>query len=178
MFVQEKKYRRFTAVLCVLGIILMLSHLALHSRFPLKYNDIIIEASQRHGVAPSLVHAVIFAESGFNASAVSSAGAMGLMQLMPRTAAFAAEQLGIEFKEEKLFDPAFNINLGVFYLARLLRRFPTQRDAIAAYNAGEGNVSNWLARDLNRIPFPETRRYVARVTRAQWVYRTFRGVAE
>jgi len=132
-------------------------------------------ASETHNIEPSLIYAVILSESGFDRYAVSSAGAMGLMQIMPSTAEYIARERGIEFSEEMLFDPAINIDFGTYYLARMFRRFGNQKEALAAYNAGEGNVSAWRASDLDRIPFRETRDYVRRVTFARRIYR-FLGV--
>jgi Transglycosylase SLT domain len=120
------------------------------------------EASARHGVDYELLQALIATESGFNARAVSSKGAVGLMQLIPPT----AERYGVRADknaaiEQKLTDPATNIRAGARYLSDLIRLFPGQLElAIAAYNAGEGAVQ----RAGNRIPnYPETRNYVKTV---------------
>ena len=137
--------------------------------YPRRYGDIVSEACARHEVEPALVYAVIFAESKFDPSAVSRRGAKGLMQLMPATAAWCAQKIGITYDETKLAEPAYNVNLGVYYLSYLLNRF-SERDAIAAYNAGEGNVLSWRARNLKDIPFPETAAYVKKVDRAKWWY--------
>ena len=171
MFKDYLKKYRVTAVLCFVGAVLILSTSFIYVRFPRKYCDIIALASAEHNIEPSLIRAVIFAESGFDSNAVSRAGAVGLMQIMPATAEYIARQRGIEFSQNMLLGPATNIDFGAYYLARLLRRFGNQREALAAYNAGEGNVSNWRALDLERIPFRETRNYVVRVGWAQRVYR-------
>jgi len=160
---------------CIVCALLIGVLVFVHFRFPKRYCDIITMASETHNIEPSLIYAVILSESGFDRYAVSSAGAMGLMQIMPSTAEYIARERGIEFSEEMLFDPAINIDFGTYYLARMFRRFGNQKEALAAYNAGEGNVSAWRASDLDRIPFRETRDYVRRVTFARRIYR-FLGV--
>jgi len=165
---------KVTRFLAVLGILLIGSQLFLWVHFPTRYNDIIAAAAEKHNIAPSLIHAIIYAESGYDKNAVSRVGAVGLMQLMPATAVFAAELLDLQFDESMLKDPEYNIKLGVFYLSRLLRRFDLH-NAVAAYNAGEGNVARWIAEGREEIPFRETRNYVRRVFRVQRVYQ-FLGV--
>ena len=108
--------------------------------------------ARQYRLDPELVHAVITVESAYDAKAVSRAGAMGLMQLMPAT----AERFGVDDP----FSPIANINAGARYLRILLNKFGTIQLALAAYNAGEGRVRS--AR--NTIPnIPETRRYVVSV---------------
>lgn len=120
-------------------------------------------AAQAHHVEYPLLLALITAESGFDATAVSPKGAMGLMQLMPAT----ARRYGVvpDHKanlQKKLFDPKTNINAGTRYLRDLIEMFPGRTDlALAAYNAGEGAVQ----RAGNKIPnYPETQNYVRTVT--------------
>lgn len=114
------------------------------------YAEIVLAAAQRHGVDPLLVHAVIETESAYRADAISSQGALGLMQLMPAT----VEDLGVDDP----YDPATNIDAGTRYLRSLLDKFGT-RGALAAYNAGEAAV-----RRFNGVPpYRETRYFVGRV---------------
>ncbi len=131
------------------------------------------------GVDPSLVYAVMKAESGFCEDAVSQAGAIGLMQLLPSTAEFICDKRGLEFFPEKLKEGAYNVKLGCFYLAYLTERFSDIQTVIAAYNAGEGVVSKWLEDDsvsldgvrLYVIPYPETAQYVKKVEKFRKIYR-------
>jgi soluble lytic murein transglycosylase-like protein len=110
------------------------------------------EAAQKYGLAPQLIEAVIRAESGFRVDAVSVAGAQGLMQLMPAT----AKDLGVT----NPFDIRQNIDGGTRYLRQMFDLFDGDaRLALSAYNAGPGNVQKYGG----DVPFPETRRYVARV---------------
>ena len=132
----------------------------------------ILYASASYNVDPLLITAVMETESHFYMGAGSSAGAIGLMQLMPQTAAWIARQLGESFTKDDLYDPAFNIRYGVWYLAELEREFGGNDIlALAAYNAGRGNVRDWMERwhwnntfnEIEAIPYPETRLYVRRV---------------
>lgn len=138
-------------------------------RYPNSYEDIIQEYSEEFNVDSHLVKGVIWAESKFKQRAVSSAGACGLMQLMPATAEWCAGVIGIEYSGDIIFDERINIRLGVFYLSYLLSKFD-EPNAIAAYNAGEGNVTIWQKDGLKSPPFKETRDYVGRVFGAKKVY--------
>lgn len=120
------------------------------------------EASREHGVEFELLQALIATESGFDPTAVSPKGAVGLMQVMPAT----AERYGVRadarrLVAEKLFDPRTNVRTGTRYLRHLIRLFPGRLElALAAYNAGEGAVQ----RAGNRIPnYRETQNYVKTV---------------
>jgi len=139
-------------------------------RYPVRFTDYIEKHAQEFNVDFHLVQGVIWTESKVNPNAVSHVGAVGLMQLMPETAKWASEKLGIEFSHDKLYEPDFNIKLGTFYLSFLLQRFDT-RNALAAYNAGQANVFRWQAENREEIPFKETREFVQRVERAKRVYR-------
>jgi soluble lytic murein transglycosylase-like protein len=120
-----------------------------------QYDASINEHSTRMGVSADLVRAVIQVESAFNPKAVSTKGAMGLMQLMPAT----AQELGVD----NPFEPDQNIRGGVAYLKRLLVRYDNRVElALAAYNAGMGNVEKYG----DVPPFAETRNYVKKITGA------------
>jgi hypothetical protein len=127
-----------------------------------RYKPMIESASKAHGVEVALVHAVITAESGYNAGAVSRAGARGIMQLMPDT----ARRFGVQ----NIMDPAQNIQGGVKYLRELLTLFHGDKElAVAAYNAGE----NAVIRHGHRIPpYTETVNYVPKVL---GIYRKFQS---
>lgn len=147
------------------------------SMYPLRYEDEITTSASAHGVDPYLVAAVIRSESSWDPEASSHQGARGLMQLMPETAQdMVAKGLvdGKRYSYENLEDPAINIEYGCAYLSYLLTYFNGATDrAIAAYNAGMGNVDGWAKQDKllhNAITFPETQAYLVRVNMAKARY--------
>ncbi|MDA7747054.1 lytic transglycosylase domain-containing protein [Psychromonas sp.] len=117
-----------------------------------KYHPLIVAAASKHKLEPEFLHAVITAESSYQHEAVSSAGAKGLMQLMPVT----AERFGVDDP----FDPEQSIYAGALYLQKLLKEFKSKDLALAAYNAGEGTVRRY---NKQIPPYPETQRYVVKV---------------
>jgi soluble lytic murein transglycosylase len=150
-------------------------------RYPLAYWDLIQQKTQERGLDPHLVLALIRQESLFNARARSPAAALGLMQLIPPTAARVAKQIGLPAPtQEKLFEPELNITLGTQYLKDLMERYSNNWfKAIAAYNAGEAAVDRWekeivtddIEEFVERIPYLETRGYVKLVLRNHRIYK-------
>ena len=141
---------------------------------PLRHDDVIRLESRDHGVDAALIAAVINVESGFR-DRTSVADARGLMQVTPDTAN-DIERLsgGTEFELEDLSDPDVNIAYGTFYLRELLNRYDdSEVAALAAYNAGPGNVDDWGGSDLELgdIEFPETHAYVEEVLDKRDSYR-------
>jgi soluble lytic murein transglycosylase len=127
-------------------------------------------AAEEH-LDAALLAAVIESESKFNTNARSSAGAVGLMQLTPRTAkGIALYTGGSRFRVSDLTDPEINIRYGAWYLRHLLNKYRDERLALAAYNAGEQNVDAWQQAHEG-IQFAETRDYVGRVERLKKIYR-------
>jgi soluble lytic murein transglycosylase len=145
---------------------------------PLTNADVIREQAADKHLDPALIAAVIYAETKFDPRR-SSAGAEGLMQILPQTAEFLARRSGATtFTVADLGTPSVNIAYGSYYLRYLLDRYHGVRVlALAAYNAGEANVDRWLAAAAGHrftaadIGFPETRAYVATILRAQKDYR-------
>jgi soluble lytic murein transglycosylase len=139
-------------------------------RYPLEYENIIRGHAQNYDLDPALLAAVIYRESKFDPNARSSSGAIGLMQLLPDTAkGIALHTGGGKFVVSDLNDPEINIRYGSFYLRRLMRKYGDTRLALAAYNAGQANVDEWIAEDKG-IEFPETRQYVDEVMDLRDVY--------
>jgi soluble lytic murein transglycosylase len=122
-----------------------------------------------------LILAVIHTESRFREDAVSSSGAVGLMQVMPGTGQWMADRLGLTgYSAEKLYEREWNLTIGISYLHYLRQQFGNIVQALAAYNAGPNRVQGWLDTGdwdgsqamLDDIPFTETRDYVKRVLKA------------
>ena len=156
---------------------------AWRAAFPLPYESSVRSAAQRNQVDPMLVAGLIRQESAFESNAMSRAGAVGLMQVMPKTASKLARQLKVRYARARLTDPGYNLQLGSRYLAGLIRSFRTPEAALAAYNAGEDRVEQWKAGQnyhetaefVESIPFTETREYVQIVSRNAEVYRQIYG---
>jgi soluble lytic murein transglycosylase len=148
----------------------------LRIQYPLAYEPIVRGHARNYGLEPALVAAVIYQESKFQADAESESGAVGLMQVRPETAeGIALRTGGSAFEPDDLYDPELNVRYGCWYLRHLLRKYDDQRLALAAYNAGQANVDEWL-REEKGIAFAETRHYVRRVERLQEVYRDAYGL--
>ncbi|MCL1877756.1 MAG: lytic transglycosylase domain-containing protein, partial [Defluviitaleaceae bacterium] len=168
--------KKFLITVLILILIVTAGVMAINFRYPVRHMDIIRENAGE--LEPSLILAVIMAESSFRENAQSHAGAQGLMQLMPATAEDIASQMGLDFNQNDVWMPEINIAMGSFYLNRLYSQFGCIEVALAAYNAGQGNVNNWLANPelshdgetLDAIPFRETANYVQRVRQAQRIY--------
>lgn len=166
--------KKFLVILLILISVVFAACACIKLRFPLKYAENVKNSAARYNLDESLVFAVIKAESGFDKEKVSSKGAVGLMQIMPKTAEYVSK----EFFSERKFDltnPGDNIELGCFYLAYLAEKFDNREEILAAYNAGEGNVKLWknrVKRSLTEkdIPFLETKRYVNKVARYCKIY--------
>jgi len=150
------------------------------SRYPLKDYGVIRQDAANYGLEPAFVCAVIHTESKFRENAVSAKGASGLMQITRPTADWIAEQIGLNnYSYDDIFDPTLNVRLGCWYLSWLLERYGGDENlALAAYNAGIGNVDKWLqspayssdGNSLDIIPFQETRDFVRRVEASEKVY--------
>ena len=149
--------------------------------YPLRYSDYIIKYSGKYHVDPYLVMSVIWVESKYNCDATSQKQARGLMQITPETGEWIAGKMGIkDYKDELLYDPNINIQIGCWYLNNLHKQFNGDiKLVLAAYNGGMGNVRKWLKDDkyskdgknLDYIPFKETREYVEKVLDAYKEYK-------
>lgn len=145
--------------------------------------EALIEANaDRYSLSKELLQAVILTESKYNTHAVSSTGAVGVMQLMPDTAQWISEESGLPARD--LRNPEENIPLGSWYLEFLIHKYDGNLVlALAAYNAGRGNVDDWMETngwppdyaDISGIPFPETREFVRSVIQSRDRLREQRG---
>ncbi len=149
--------------------------------YPLKYEEYVYKYAEKYDVDPLFVMAIIKTESNFNEKVVSKSGAKGLMQLMETTAEELADYIGMEYiAGETLFIPEKNIELGVCYYSILLKEYNGDKGlALAAYNAGIGNVSGWIENeviqndgsDIENIPFNETNNYVRKTLKNYDIYK-------
>ena len=170
--------------LAVSLILTLLVHPAARLLYPLEYREEILKYSTEFELSEYLVMGVISAESGFNPDAKSAKSAKGLMQLKEETALWCIEHLNLDADKDKIFSPGENIYIGCAYLAYLEDLYGGNlTNAIAAYNAGLGNVNSWLcdrryadkSGNLKHIPFPETEKYVKKVKKRAEIYRTLYG---
>ena len=140
-------------------------------RYPLAYHSILRGHAQNYRLDPALLAAVVYQESKFDPEARSDAGAVGLMQLQPETArGIALRTGGSAFRVDDLTNPEINVRYGSWYLRHLLDKYDDERLALAAFNAGQGNVDSWREQGKG-IAFAETRHYVDRVEELERIYR-------
>lgn len=157
---------------------LNIENIFLEKIYPMTYKEYVYECSGKNEVDPLLIFAIIKAESNFNPDSVSTSNAKGLMQLMDSTADELAEKL--ELEDYDIFDEKTNISLGTNYISTLLNYYNDNVYlALAAYNAGIGNVNKWIdngvikedGSDIENIPFKETENYVRKVVRDYRIYK-------
>lgn len=174
MIQKKQRYLWLAVGLSVVLLLIVTLTVGVFRSYQRPYRKIIKES----GLDPNLVYAVIKAESGFREHAKSTAGAVGLMQILPSTAEFVCEMNGLEFSPEKLNEGDYNVTIGCLYLNYLLKRFTVTETALCAYNAGEGTVSEWLSESaysadgltLKQIPYAETRSYIKKITKFRKIY--------
>lgn len=170
----------YFGVLIIIIMLIFFSHKTLLKMFfPLEYSSSVERYSSIYGVDPNIIYSIINVESKFNADAVSKKGAVGLMQITPKTGKYIASLLNRDdYDEKRLLEPEVNIEFGTFYISKLYKDFNGNLNYIlAAYNGGEGNVRKWIEQNQNdgilgieEIPFGETREYIKRVNSCYRVY--------
>ena len=174
------------AVLAAAGALLFgprLVETGLKLFYPQRYTRLVEQEAAEFDLDPYLVYAVINTESGFDPNARSQAGAMGLMQLTQETFDWISSLYPPEDSSAGVYDPQANLHCGCALLRLLLDQYGSQEVALAAYNAGMGNVSQWLesgdyshdGQTLHTIPYPETDAYVEKVQRAYRMYHKLYG---
>ena len=169
--------RRAWTIVCLLfvcAVALLARGVLIYRLYPLDYEAYVTRYSEEYDLDPYLVCAMINAESGFKADAVSHRGAVGLMQMMPATAEEVAGKLSVAgYSDDMLKDAETNIRFGCYYLRYLSDYFEGNTDyVVAAYNAGLGNVREWVKTDpsLKAIPHPETADYLKKVKAFYEIY--------
>ena len=187
--------KKFCAIVACLVAMYFLTSMPTFQRkflYPFPYRTQVENYSARWKVDKFLAIAVMKVESNFSEAAHSQSGAVGLMQIMPETAAWIAYQLGEDADEiaddiKNLREPETNIRYGTWYLAELEDEFRGNDVlALAAYNAGRGNVREWMEQnhwgenfsDVDEIPYAETRDYVKRVLHCREKYSELYGMRE
>ena len=146
--------------------------------YPIKYSVYVELYAKEYKVDKELIYAIIKAESNFEAKAKSTKGACGLMQLMQSTAEEVARKINVKIDEDTILEPKVNINLGTKYISSLIEKYENIGLALAAYNAGSGNVDSWIAdgtlrgdgSDIENIPYKETNNYVRKILRDYKIY--------
>lgn len=147
--------------------------------FPRQYEELVYKYSEKNDIDPLLVFSIIKTESNFKSNVTSYSGAIGLMQLMPETAEEILNDLGDEYIiKEQLYKPEENIKIGTKYYSYLIKKYENKELALAAYNAGIGNVNKWIENgtlkndgsDIENIPFKETNNYVRKILRNYNIY--------
>ena len=142
------------------------------------YSEYVSKYAEEYDIDENLIYALIKAESNFNEKAVSHQNAKGLMQLMQSTAQDLANRSQIKLTQDNILEPDININLGTQYIALLLNKYDSIEVALAAYNAGSGNVDRWIKNgtiksdgsDIENVPYKETNTYVRKIMRNYKMY--------
>ena len=147
--------------------------------YKIEYTEYVKKYANEYNVDEYLIYAIIKAESNFKQDAVSHRKAKGLMQLMYSTAEEIAKKANVELNEQNILDPDVNINLGTKYISMLIQKYDNVNLALAAYNAGSGNVDGWIEKgtlksdgsDIENVPFTETNNYVRKILRDYEIYK-------
>ena len=164
----------FLSCVILLGAIFAIVYYFIVASYKLDYLDVSKRYAGIYGLDISLVMAIIKVESNFDKNAISSAGAVGLMQIMPETGLFIARSLSEEFDNKNLLDPETNIKYGCFYLAYLKKKFISLDEIIASYNMGESRLLKLKAEenyDINNLSVKETKNYLKRVKNSIKIYK-------
>lgn len=184
MILRIKVLMKFTIVLFLLislGLMLLNSSWFLKIFYPKPYQEVVAEESSQQNIDENLIYAIIKAESKFSEEVISNRGARGLMQVMPETGDWIAQELNLEgYNKDHLLDASTNLKMGIWYYSYLVKQFKGNHvSAIAAYNGGETNVNKWIREgvwsgqeiDVQNIPFKETREYVLKVLMNHEMYK-------
>ncbi len=166
----KSRFKKVVALIIVffilITLILFLIEVGNYKKYYFYCREICIEKQ----IDIPLVLAVIRTESSFDENAVSSKGAVGLMQVMPKTAKFIAEKVGFN-SDYDLFDAQTNLYLGICYLEYLFNKYNDETVVLACYNAGEGRVKTWMDGNKLNIEIKETKNYIKKVSRRKKLYK-------
>lgn len=159
-------------------IVIVIRKIIFNNTYKIEYKEYVTESASSYGVEEALIYSIIKNESGFNEKATSVSNAQGLMQIMYSTAQEVSKKNNIELNEEKILNPEINIKIGTIYISNLISKYKNLELALAAYNAGSGNVDKWItqgiinddASNIENIPYKETNLYVRKVIRDYKIY--------
>ncbi|MGL5151321.1 MAG: lytic transglycosylase domain-containing protein [Clostridium sp.] len=172
--------KKIIGLIVIIAIIVFGEMITKSYVFPYKHKEFVDKYSKENDINPLLVLSVMKTESKFKPEARSNKNAVGLMQITESTGEWIASQMKIQgYTKESLYDEETNIKMGCWYLKNLKDEFGTWDEAIAAYNAGRGNVNKWLKdekyskdkKTLDYIPFGETKKYVDKVNTNYNIYK-------
>lgn len=160
-------------------IVIVIRKIISNNTYKIEYKEYVTESASSYGVEEALIYSIIKNESGFNEKATSVSNAQGLMQIMYSTAQEVSKKNNIELNEEKILNPEINIKIGTIYISNLISKYKNLELALAAYNAGSGNVDKWItqgiinddASNIENIPYKETNLYVRKVIRDYKIYK-------
>lgn len=178
--------RKSTKIIIFIAIVLFILIFAIYKLripilkliYPTEYYEYVEKYSEEYNVDMYLIFATIKAESNFDFNAESSKGAKGLMQIMDTTADDIATSIGLSYENIDILDPETNIMLGTKYISMMIEKYECIELALAAYNAGSGNVDSWIEEgilssdgsDIENIPYKETNNYVRKILRDYEIY--------
>lgn len=182
-----KKFTKFLIIIIfllaayfVLFKVINIQNIILKKIYPIQYSEYVEKYSKDNGVDPYMIYAMIKTESNFNPNVKSQSNAIGLMQLLEETALERSNEIDEQgITEEELYNPEINIKLGTSYYAYLVKHYQGNNVlALTAYNAGMGNVDNWIqlgiiksdGSDIENIPYKETNNYVRKILRDYQMY--------
>lgn len=159
-------------------IVIIIRKIIFNNTYKIEYKEYVTKSASSYGVEEALIYSIIKNESGFNEKATSVSNAQGLMQIMYSTAQEVSKKNNIELDEEKILNPEINIKIGTIYISNLISKYKSLELALAAYNAGSGNVDKWItqgiinddASNIENIPYKETNLYVRKVIRDYKIY--------
>ena len=166
-------------VICAIGVLSLINLRVavgniytyyLQKHYPLKYSEHVVGYSNQFDLNPSLVSAVIYEESRFDPEAISDKGARGLMQIMPETERFISQRVDPPTRSAMMAGTEDQVRYGCYYLSYLFNKYNNWDYALAAYNAGEGNVDERRKEEDFNIKFAETKSFVDKVKNSQGMY--------
>lgn len=176
----KKNVTKALTTIIFLGVLIYFVTSVINYILPVKYENLIEKYCIKYDLEKELAFSVINVESRFKKDAVSSKGAIGLMQIMPETGIWLAEKMGLKnFNQNMLYEVETNLNIGCYYLSYLLEKFDKdEKLALCSYNAGITNVYKWLDNEdyskdgyIHTIPFQETDKYIKKIQIMKKLYK-------